>query len=125
MYNIMHIYGSSKSRFHLSRKFFAMMTMETLAVQLDDILSRLPADLTYLIDTASLNPESFSHGNIILRLTITLLNETDKRISNMVTFFKYNFQLSHSLILKIYIFIGHKIRGTCFIFCLSSSVSDH
>lgn len=56
------------------------------AVQLDDILCRLPADLTSLIDTAGLNPESFSYGNIILRLTITLLNETDKRISNMVIF---------------------------------------
>ena len=59
-------------------------TLKSPGLQLDDILHRLPADLASLIDTASLQPESFISDNLILRLTIILLNETDKRISNMV-----------------------------------------
>lgn len=51
---------------------------------IDLLLRRLPADLTPLYDMATIAPQKFTTGNSIQRLTITLLNEVDTRISDQV-----------------------------------------
>jgi len=51
---------------------------------LNKILLSLPANVSTLISIAEKDFRSFQNGNIILRLVVTLLNETDQRISNLV-----------------------------------------